>query len=128
MESLRDYLLEHSVYPDEEFNRAEEAAIKALVVPHQNNIFDYYKGSATLERKVWFTSDTHFGHKKEFLFEPRGFASSEEHDAAIIEKWNSIVDPCDEVYHLGDIMLGDNEYGMKCLEQLNGRIHIIMSI
>ena len=42
MDSLRDYLLEHSVYPDEEFNRAAEAAIKTLVVPHQNNIFDYY--------------------------------------------------------------------------------------
>ena len=80
----------------------------------------------SLERKIWFTSDTHFGHKKEFLFGPRGFTSSEEHDAAIIEKWNSMIDPCDEVYHLGDIMLGDNEYGIKCLEQLNGRIHIII--
>ena len=64
MESLRDYLLEHSIYPDQEFNRAEEAVIKALVAPHQNNVFDYYKGPATLARKVWFTSDTHCGHKK----------------------------------------------------------------
>ena len=126
MNSLRDYLLEHSVYPDEEFNRAAEVAIKTLVVPPQNNIFDYYKGSATLERKVWFTSDTHFGHQKDFLYEPRGFASSEEHDAAIIENWNSIIGPDDEVYHLGDVMLGDNEHGIKCLEQLNGRIHILI--
>ena len=54
MESLRDYLLEHSVYPDEEFNRAEEAAIKALVVPHQNNIFDYYKGLFTKTQQDYF--------------------------------------------------------------------------
>ena len=53
MESLRDYLLEHSIYPDEEFNKAAEAAIKTLVVSHQNNIFDYYKEPDTKERKIY---------------------------------------------------------------------------
>lgn len=79
-------------------------------------------------KKIWFTSDTHFGwgHVKDFLWAPRGFNSIEEHDTAIIENWNSIVDPDDEVYHLGDVMLGDNEHGIKCLEQLNGRIHILI--
>lgn len=33
--------------------------------------------------------------------------------------------PDDEIYHLGDIMLGDNEYGISCLKQLKGNIHII---
>lgn len=79
-----------------------------------------------MEKKIWFTSDTHFGHQKDFLFGPRGFASSEEHDVAIIKNWNSIISPDDEVYHLGDVMLGDNEHGIKCLEQLNGRIHILI--
>lgn len=33
--------------------------------------------------------------------------------------------PEDTVYHLGDVMLNDNEHGMKCLSRLNGKIIII---
>ena len=63
---------------------------------------------------------------KEFLYGPRGFKSSLEHDEAVIRNWNSVVGPNDDVYHLGDVMLGDNEYGMKCLSKLNGNIHLIL--
>ena len=79
-----------------------------------------------IEKKIWFVSDTHFGHSKEFLWAPRGFNSSFEHDAAIIKNWNEVVGPDDDVYHLGDVMLEDNEYGLKCLKQLKGHIHIII--
>ena len=48
-----------------------------------------------------------------------------DHDAAVIKNWNSVVGPDDIVYHLGDVMLGDNTYGMNCLRQLNGTIYII---
>ena len=78
-----------------------------------------------MENKIWFVSDTHFGHQKEFLWGPRGFESSKEHDEAVIRNWNSVVAPEDIVYHLGDVMLGDNEYGLECLKRLNGKIHII---
>lgn len=74
---------------------------------------------------IFFTSDSHFGHQKEFLWGPRGFTSSEEHDEAVIENWNKIVKPDDLVYHLGDVMLGDNEHGMECLKRLNGSIWIL---
>ena len=74
---------------------------------------------------IWFSSDTHFGHNRAFLYEPRGFSNIYEHDKTIINNWNSLVDNNDEVYLLGDIMLGDNEYGLKCLKQLKGKIHII---
>ena len=33
--------------------------------------------------KVWITSDLHIGHNREFVYEYRGFASCEEHDAAL---------------------------------------------
>lgn len=79
-----------------------------------------------MENKIWFVSDTHFGHQKEFLWGPRGFESSKEHDEAVIRNWNSVVAPEDTVYHLGDVMLGDNEYGLECLKRLNGKIHIIV--
>lgn len=79
-----------------------------------------------MKKKIWFTSDTHFGHVKDFLWAPRGFNSIEEHDEAIIKNWNEVVGPDDEVYHLGDVMLNDNDHGMKCISRLNGHIHLIL--
>lgn len=75
--------------------------------------------------RIFITSDTHFGHDREFLWGPRGFISHVEHDRQVIENWNSVIQPDDIVYHLGDVMLGDTEYGMSCLAQLNGQIKII---
>ena len=74
---------------------------------------------------IFLTSDTHFGHDKMFLYEPRGFTNIQEHDAQIIKNWNKVVSYCDDVYHLGDVMLDNNEHGLKCLKQVNGKIHII---
>ena len=74
---------------------------------------------------IYFTSDTHFGHEKDFLWSPRGYNSIYEHDKDIIQKWNNVVTPDDDVYHLGDVMLGDNDYGLSCVKQLNGKLHII---
>lgn len=70
---------------------------------------------------IYFTSDLHFGHDRDFIYGPRGFKSIEEHDETIIERWNKTVTPHDEVFILGDLMLGaDHEYGLHCLNQLNG--------
>lgn len=75
--------------------------------------------------KIYLTSDTHFGHDREFLWGPRGFRSSIEHDETIIANWNEVVTPEDDVYVLGDLMLGDAEWGKKCVSRLNGHIHLI---
>lgn len=74
---------------------------------------------------IWITSDSHFGHSKPFLYEPRGFKNIEEHDEAIIQNWNSLVKPDDIVYHLGDVMLNDDKHGLKCLQRLNGHIRMV---
>lgn len=74
---------------------------------------------------IYFTSDTHFCHNKEFIYKPRGFSNIEEHDKTIIENWNKIVNKDDIIYHLGDVMLNDNEKGLESLKSLNGEIHII---
>ena len=79
-----------------------------------------------MKKKIWLTSDTHFGHDREFIWSPRGFKNVWTQDSTIIENWNSVVGPDDEVYHLGDVMLGsDLTYGLKCLKDLKGHIHII---
>ena len=74
---------------------------------------------------IYLISDTHFGHDKDFIYKPRGYKNIYEHDQDLIKKWNSIVQHEDEIYHLGDVMLGDNDYGCSCLKQLKGQIHII---
>lgn len=75
--------------------------------------------------KIWLTSDLHFGHDKEFIWGPRGFNSVEEHDQTIIKNWNEIVSDEDEVWVLGDLMLNDNDAGIRKLNQLKGNIRIL---
>ena len=75
--------------------------------------------------KIWLTSDWHFGHDREFIWGPRGFKSMEEMNETIIENHNMLVSPEDDVYVLGDLMLGDYEVGKKCVERLNGKIHVV---
>lgn len=76
--------------------------------------------------KIYLSSDLHFGHDRQFLYGPRGFNSIQEHDETIIKNWNEIVQPEDEVWILGDLMLGDSEHGMNCLKQLHGTFNICL--
>lgn len=57
---------------------------------------------------IYFSSDWHIGHNKEFLYKPRGFNSIEEHDEQIITNCNSIVGPEDELWILGDLAMSNN--------------------
>ena len=75
--------------------------------------------------EIWLTSDTHFSHDKEFLYGPRGFTNVKDMNIAIVENWNSVVKPNDEVWHLGDMALGDIDDACKYINQLNGTIHWI---
>lgn len=75
---------------------------------------------------IYLTSDLHFGHDREFIWGPRGFKNVTEMNETIIKNWNDIVQAEDDVYVLGDIMLGDNTAGLKCIKQLKGKIHIIL--
>ena len=74
---------------------------------------------------IYFSSDLHFGHARDFMYGPRGFNNVNDHDAEIVKRWNSIVKDEDEVYCLGDIMLNDNKNGIKLWNQLKGNKHII---
>lgn len=76
--------------------------------------------------QTYFSSDLHFGHNKDFMYELRGFHSIEEHDEIIIKNWNEIVKPEDKVYILGDLMLNDTDTGIEKVNQLNGRKVIIL--
>ncbi|NEU12624.1 metallophosphoesterase [Methylobacterium sp. BTF04] len=51
---------------------------------------------------TFFTADTHFGDAA-LVQRRRGlFGSVEGHDEALIARWNAVVKPEDEIWHLGD--------------------------
>lgn len=79
---------------------------------------------------IWFTSDLHFNHNKEFIYKERGFSSIEEMNEGIINNFNKVVQKEDILYILGDVCLGgaDKKVLLKnkeLIERLNGNIVII---
>ncbi|MDV3428507.1 MAG: metallophosphoesterase family protein [Bacillota bacterium] len=79
---------------------------------------------------IYFTSDWHFNHQKDFIWQPRGFNTVQEMNETIVKKWNEIITWEDIVYVLGDCGLGGG--GDEALaaikyyiQQLNGKIKII---
>ena len=75
---------------------------------------------------TFFTSDTHFGDRRALRFDHRPFASLDEHDRSLVECWNAVVGPGDEVWHLGDFALGPSPARTaEILASLNGLKHLI---
>ena len=75
---------------------------------------------------IWFTSDTHFGHKNIIKHCKRPFADIDEMDAVMIQRWNEKVAITDEVYHLGDFAMCSVSRLRNVLSQLNGKIYLIV--
>ena len=51
---------------------------------------------------IYFTSDHHFCHAAARSFYRRPFSSIAEMDQVMIDRWNAVVEPRDELWHLGD--------------------------
>ena len=76
---------------------------------------------------IWFISDTHFNHDREFIWGPRGFKNINESNKTIIDNWNKTIGPNDDVYMLGDFFLGkDIDFVKETLKILHGKIHLII--
>lgn len=73
--------------------------------------------------RVFFIADLHLGHTNMAL--KRGFATVEEHDEHIIEKWNSVVHKRDITYILGDITM-EKSTPYHLLDRLKGTKHVIL--
>lgn len=79
-----------------------------------------------LLKQVWdpellfFTADTHFGHKNIIRFCNRPFASVEEMDRGLVDRWNAVVPRKGSlVVHLGDLFLCHEVLAKDYLKQLN---------
>lgn len=75
--------------------------------------------------KIFLTSDLHFGHDREFIWKARGFNSIDEMNKEYVNRWKETVSEEDDVYVLGDIMLGDTD-NIELLRMLSGKIHIVL--
>jgi len=73
---------------------------------------------------TFFSSDTHFYHLGALRFRPQ-FRYLDEMHETIIFRWNSVVSPHDNVWHLGDFSF-DIKKIPYLLSRLNGSIHLIL--
>lgn len=80
----------------------------------------------TTQTKVFFTSDTHFGHSNIIKYCQRPFNSAEHMDEVLISNWNEVVSPQDIVFHLGDFCFGSDKEWIKILQRLNGTKYLIL--
>ena len=75
--------------------------------------------------KIYFISDLHLFHDRQFIFKPRGFDSVVDMNNTIAENWGRIITDEDDIYILGDLVLNDTNGGLDILRNLKGKIHII---
>lgn len=77
--------------------------------------------------KVHFTADCHFGHAAIIRMANRPFASVDEHDQCLVDNWNAVVAPGDQVYVVGDFAhKADNERARQIFHRLRGAKHLIV--
>lgn len=74
---------------------------------------------------IFLISDTHFGHENIIKYCSRPFPSLDAMNEAIIHRWNSVVQPLDTVYHLGDFCLGNLQTWAEIRARLNGHVILI---
>jgi calcineurin-like phosphoesterase family protein len=73
---------------------------------------------------TFFTADTHFGHAGARALYRRPFASVAAMDEALVERWNAVVGPGDEVWHLGDFAVRHPDPA-AVLARLHGVKHLV---
>jgi len=78
--------------------------------------------------KLFFTSDTHFYHKKIDEFCDRGFnCDAESMNETLILSWNKKIPKDGIVFHLGDFaMTADIQKIKDIKDRLNGTIHLVL--
>ncbi|ARO54135.1 metallophosphoesterase [Methylorubrum zatmanii] len=75
---------------------------------------------------TFFTADTHFFHAGVLRMSDRPFADIAEHNELLVQSWNSVVGPRDEVWHLGDFGMGGTpEQYAALFKRLRGRKYLV---
>lgn len=72
---------------------------------------------------IWLISDTHFSHTNIIEYCNRPFASVEEMDETMVDRWNRIVRREDHVWHLGDVAMARR--ALQIVKRLNGHKRLV---
>ncbi len=76
--------------------------------------------------KTWLISDLHFDHENIIRYCNRPFVNATEMNEILLNNWNNLVLPQDEVYFLGDMAFGRGSRPPSFwLSKLHGQIHFI---
>ena len=75
---------------------------------------------------LFFTADSHYGHKNILKYAKRPFETVELMNEALIRNWNSVVGPDDTIWHLGDFAFGNVDAVRNILLRLNGKKNFIL--
>ena len=83
---------------------------------------------------IFVISDTHFNHDliltfKDYIGKPvRDFDSVEQMNECMMDNWVSVVKPEDTVFHLGDVLFGENKVDWleANFSKLPGKKHLIL--
>lgn len=77
---------------------------------------------------IWLTGDTHFGHGNIIKYCSRPFSTASRMDAEIVDRWNTLVKPTDEVWHLGDFAWWKLPVQdvVDLRTKLNGDVHLVL--
>lgn len=68
----------------------------------------------------------HFGHGNIIRFDNRPFPTVDEMDKALIDNWNSVVEPGDTTFILGDFCWQKEARWIEILDQLKGNKQLIL--
>lgn len=80
------------------------------------------------KQKIYFTSDLHFQHNKEFVFAARGYESPEAHTRGVIDEINRVVGEDDVLINLGDFCLNCSEEQFEqILSEINCKNHFYIN-
>ncbi|WP_067458364.1 metallophosphoesterase family protein [Devosia elaeis] len=76
---------------------------------------------------TFFTADHHFGHANIIKMCDRPYDNITAHDMGLVENWNAVVGPDDEVWHLGDFAYrASPKWTRRLFEMLNGTKRLIV--
>jgi calcineurin-like phosphoesterase family protein len=70
---------------------------------------------------TFFTSDTHFGHANIIRYSSRPYPDVDVMNDGLVDAWNDTVRPADEVWHLGDVVMGNAAETLRLVPRLHGR-------
>lgn len=77
------------------------------------------------KQNIFFCSDLHLGHHNVIQYDSRPFVDVDEMNNELVKRWNSVVEPDDIVFYLGDLSMGKSDV-RSLVHELKGKIHFVL--